>query len=57
MPLEPSLDPRVRALLVCPLCRGELEDTARGLRCAPCRRLYPVIEGVPRMAPEEALRS
>lgn len=58
MPSEPTwtLEPRVRALLVCPRCRGELEDAASGLRCRPCRRLYPVIDGVPRLAPEEARR-
>lgn len=48
-----SLDPRLRANLVCPRCRGELQDAPRGLLCPPCRRLYPVIDGIPRMVPEE----
>lgn len=52
----PPLDPRLRALLVCPRCRGELADHALGLACPSCRRLYPVIDGVPRMAPEEDVR-
>lgn len=46
----------VRALLLCPRCRGELGDEPEGLLCLPCRRLYPIIDGIPRMAPEEALR-
>lgn len=46
----------VRALLWCPECQGELRDEARGLVCDECKRLYPVIDGIPRMAPEEALR-
>ena len=50
------MDPRVRALLVCPLCGGELVDREDGLVCAPCRRLWPVIDGVPRMVPEEAVK-
>lgn len=51
-----SLDPALRALLVCPRCRGELEDHDDGLACLACRRLYPVIQGVPRMVPEESRR-
>ncbi len=43
-------------LLVCPACRGELLRVERGLRCPRCRLVYPVIEGIPRMVPEEAER-
>lgn len=44
------------ALLVCPQCRGELVRVERGLRCPGCRLIFPVIDGVPRMVPEEAER-
>lgn len=49
-----TLNPQLRALLVCPKCRAELEDHAAGLACQTCRRVYPVIDGVPRMVPEES---
>lgn len=57
IPDSPSgLHPRLRGLLVCPDCRGELDDRADGLVCAACRWRYPVIDGVPRMVPEERVR-
>ncbi|MCP4809839.1 MAG: Trm112 family protein [Proteobacteria bacterium] len=46
----------VRALLVCPKCRGELHDLPEGLVCRPCKRLYPVVRGVPRLVLEEAVK-
>ena len=49
------LGPALRTLLVCPGCRGALVDAPAGLICRPCERLYPVVAGIPRMAPEEAL--
>ena len=33
--------------LVCPLCRGELAESAQGYRCPPCRRDYPLQGGIP----------
>ena len=48
------MNPKVRALLVCPKCRGELKDTPGGLVCRPCTRLFPVVRGVPRLVLEEA---
>ena len=54
--MDEPLPDWVRALLVCPQCRGELLGEPRGLVCPPCRRLYPIIDGIPRMAPEEAIR-
>jgi SAM-dependent methyltransferase len=38
---------RIRVLLRCPGCRGELLDTPQGLYCAPCRRDYPHCQGKP----------
>ena len=54
--MSDELDPRLREVLICPTCRGDLEARAEGLVCAPCKRLFPVVDGVPRMAPEEARR-
>jgi hypothetical protein len=47
-------------MLVCPLCKNPLElqavsETSWGLRCAQCRKIYPVQDGIPIMLPEEAL--
>ena len=47
-----TLDPELRALLVCPQTRCELVDVARGLYSPEADVVYPVVEGVPLMVPE-----
>jgi len=37
-------------LLVCPACRGGLGFTAENLTCASCGRIFPVVQGIPRLA-------
>jgi uncharacterized protein YbaR (Trm112 family) len=49
-----ELDEGLRALLVCPVCRGELEDHARGLACLSDKLVFPVEDGVPVMVRELA---
>ncbi len=49
-----AVDPVLRALLVCPACRGELEDLPQGLGCRGCALIYPVVDGRPWMLPERA---
>lgn len=54
-------------LLACPVCGGDLAlppDAAAGeeveggaLTCAKCARRYPIVDGVPRLRPPEALES
>jgi uncharacterized protein YbaR (Trm112 family) len=51
-----ALDPTLRKLLVCPVCRGSLEDGPRQLICRACRLAYPIVEGVPWMMPHDAVR-
>ena len=52
----------VSALLRCPQCEGELQETGRGgserrdLRCIGCGRTYPVVGGIPRMATLSGVR-
>ena len=43
-------------MLVCPICKVPVTLLAdhRGLRCASCRRVYPVRDDIPVMLPEEA---
>jgi uncharacterized protein len=44
------------AILVCPVCRNpvELLPDNSGLKCAACKRIYPVRDDIPVMLPEEA---
>lgn len=51
--MRPPIDP---ALLVCPKCRGELTTQPRQLTCPSCRIVFPVVDGIPRMVPEEWTR-
>lgn len=44
-----SIDPELRALLVCPLTRCELIDVERGLYSPQADRVFPVVDGVPYM--------
>lgn len=58
------LDPGLMALLVCPACKGRLEEKegaggpAEGpeLVCDGCGRRYPVRNGIPILLVEEARR-
>lgn len=47
-----GLDPRLRGLLVCPSCRGELEERADRLVCVQEGRAWPIVDGVPLLVPE-----
>ena len=43
-------------ILVCPLCRTPVKLTAdqQGLKCATCKRVYPVRDDIPVMLVDEA---
>ena len=43
-------------ILVCPLCKTPVKLTSdgSGLKCATCRRVYPIKDEIPVMLPEEA---
>lgn len=43
-------------LLVCPVCKTPVKMTAdgKGLKCATCRRVYPVRDDIPIMLVDEA---
>lgn len=47
-----TLDPELRALLVCPRCRGELRDAPDALDCETCRVSWPVVDDVPYLVDE-----
>jgi uncharacterized protein YbaR (Trm112 family) len=43
-------------ILVCPVCKTPVKmlPDESGLKCATCRRVYPVRDDIPVMMPEEA---
>jgi LSD1 subclass zinc finger protein len=43
-------------ILVCPLCKTPVRLTpdGKGLKCATCRRVYPIRDDIPVMLPDEA---
>jgi uncharacterized protein YbaR (Trm112 family) len=51
-----AVDPELLAILACPVCKKPVVPTSdgAGLRCAECRRVYPVRDDIPIMLPEEA---
>jgi uncharacterized protein len=50
------VDPKLRAILVCPVDHAELADdeAASRLVCTSCGRRYPVRDGIPVFLLEEA---
>ena len=55
----PLISPQLQAILVCPICHGELEaDEAKSvLRCQNDGREFPVREGIPIMLVESQTES
>lgn len=51
-----AIDPKLLEILACPLCKTEVRLTAdgSGLRCAQCRRIYPIREDIPVMLVDQA---
>lgn len=54
-----ALDERLLEILVCPACRGEVEEKERRkvVLCKECGLQFPVRDGIPVMLVEEATRS
>ena len=50
------MDNRLLEILVCPLCKGPLEQRQSGgeLVCKACRLAFPVRDGIPIMLEDEA---
>jgi hypothetical protein len=51
-----AISPDLLEILACPMCKTPVEPVrdGAGLRCAACRRVYPVRDDIPVMLPEEA---
>ena len=48
-----QVNPSLLAILVCPVCRGPLQQEQAALRCARCSRSYPVRDGIPDMVVDD----
>lgn len=50
------MDARLLDILVCPLCKGNLEyrKNEQELVCKPCRLAYPIRDDIPIMLEDEA---
>lgn len=50
------MDARLLEILVCPVCKGQLENrmAAKELVCRACRLAYPVKDDIPVMLEDEA---
>jgi LSD1 subclass zinc finger protein len=44
-------------ILVCPVCKKPLvlQDNGQSLKCAECRRVYPIRDGIPNFLVDEAV--
>jgi len=45
----------LREIVVCPTCKGPVEWGVERIACAPCRVEYPIVQGIPRLLPTDAL--
>lgn len=50
------MDARLLDILVCPLCKGNLEHrkAAKELVCKPCKLAFPIKDDIPVMLEDEA---
>jgi ubiquinone/menaquinone biosynthesis C-methylase UbiE len=48
-----NVDPTLLDKLACVRCTGKLDEVAEAVRCAACRAMYPVADGVPIILPGE----
>lgn len=51
-----NLDPRLRAIIVCPDCHGALDEQGEELVCTSCGLAYPVRDDIPVLLVDEARR-
>ncbi|MBI3635196.1 MAG: Trm112 family protein [Candidatus Rokubacteria bacterium] len=48
------IDETLKAILVCPACRGDLTFEETRIICPACRKAYPIRDGIPVMLIDEA---
>lgn len=50
---DPLAVARLRSMLCCPKCKGDLTDVSEGLSCTVCRADFPVVGNVYYLVPEQ----
>jgi uncharacterized protein len=48
------IDDELKAILVCPACKGDLLFEEARIICRPCGKAYPIRDGIPVMLISEA---
>ena len=48
------IDKELMEILVCPVCKGSVEQKGERIVCAKCKKAYPVKDDIPVMLIEEA---
>jgi hypothetical protein len=48
------IDDELKAILVCPACKGDLLFEEARIICVACRKAYPIRDGIPVMLIAEA---
>ena len=48
------IDEELKAILVCPACKGNLIFEETRIICQACRKAYPIRDGIPILLEEEA---
>ena len=48
------IDEELKAILVCPACKGDLIFEETRIICAACGKAYPIRDGIPVMLIDEA---
>ncbi len=51
---DKAIDQDLLEILVCPACRGEVEQKEDKIVCLSCSRKYPIRDGIPVMLVDEA---
>jgi uncharacterized protein YbaR (Trm112 family) len=51
-----AVSPELLEILVCPVCKAKvlLKEDGSGLKCADCKRVYPVRDNIPIMLKDQA---
>ena len=51
---KPMIDDELKAILVCPACKGDLLFEETRIICRACAKAYPIRDGIPVMLISEA---
>ncbi len=48
-----GIDAKIRSILRCPSCQGNVTDDAEGMQCVSCHRKFPLVNGVLRFVDKQ----